>query len=229
MKNIPEFSAVIFDLDGLVLDTESTYILAWQQAAGIMGYDFSLLSASVLSGLHYRAVVEVLFTNFGADFDLPRFNRLSAECWHAYVQQQGIAKKSGFDELLALIKQFNIPFCLATNSAEMNARECLAVAGLAQTFSVIISRDDVKQGKPAPDIFLAAAQRLQQPIQQCLVLEDSPVGIQAAQAAEAIPVLIPSVLPLTTSMLTQNVTVFTDLHQVAEMVGNVFSEPFIQN
>lgn len=216
MKKLPKFSAVIFDLDGLVLDTESTYIRAWQQAARLMNYDFSVLSASALSGLHYQAIVEFLLVNFGADFDLQRFNQLSGQCWRDYVQQHGIEKKAGFDELLAVIKAQNIPFCLATNSAGSNARECLALAGLAQAFSVIISRDDVKYGKPAPDIFLTAAQRLQQPIAECLVLEDSLTGIAAAQAAGAIPVFIPSVLPVTQAALTQNVTVFADLGQVAD-------------
>lgn len=218
MKSFPKFSAIIFDLDGLVLDTESTYLMAWQQAANIMGYDAERLSAGVLSGLHYQAVVEILFNHFGADFDLERFNRLSGECWRDYVQQHGIAKKNGFDELLDVITQFTIPFCLATNSAEINARECLALAGLAQTFTIIISRDDVKQGKPEPDIFFTAAQRLQQPIRQCLVLEDSLVGIQAAQVAGAIPVFIPSGSLLTASARIQNVTVFANLNQVAKLV-----------
>jgi HAD superfamily hydrolase (TIGR01509 family) len=222
MKVLPDFSAVIFDLDGLVLDTESTYLIAWQQAAETMGYDFSVLSESMLSGLHYHAVIEILFANFGIDFDLSRFNQLSGECWRDYVQQHGIAKKSGFDELLSVIKQFNMPFCLATNSAEFNARECLRLAGLDDVFSLIISRDNVQQGKPAPDIFLHAARCLQQPIQHCLVLEDSLVGIQAAQMAGAIPVLIPSVEQSAESVINQNINVFSDLSQVVEIVRDNF-------
>ena len=217
---LPDFSAVIFDLDGLVLDTESTYIKAWQQAAQVMGCDFSILSVQALSGLHYQSLVKILLENFGANFDLARFNRLSGECWRNYVRQRGIEKKSGFDELLAVIKQLNIPFCLATNSAEINARECLTVAGLAETFSVIVSRDDVEHGKPAPDIFFTAAKRLQQPIEQCLVLEDSLVGIAAAQAAGAIPLFIPSIVSLLKSMQCQNVRMFSDLAQVANLIRN---------
>lgn len=220
MKKFPDFSAIIFDLDGLVLDTETTYIKAWQQAVQVMGHDFSVLSAQTLSGLHYQAIVNILLTNFGADFDLPRFNHLSGECWRDYVQQQGIAKKIGFDELLLIVQQREIPFCLATNSPEINARECLALAGLKDTFSVIVSRDDVKHGKPAPDIFLTAAKRLQHPIEQCLVLEDSLVGIAAAQAAKAVPVLIPSVSSIVEAVLNKDVTVFADLAQVAEIIRN---------
>lgn len=222
MKNFPDFSAVIFDLDGLVLDTESTYITAWQQTAELMGYDASGLSAFSLSGLHYQAVIKVLLENFGSDFDLPHFNCLSDKCWRDYVLQHGIKRKSGFDELLVLIIKLEIPFCLATNSAEINARECLALAGLERTFSVIISRDDVHHGKPAPDVFLTAAKRLQQPIGQCLALEDSLVGISAAQAAGAIPVLIPSIPAIAKSVINKNVMVFADLGQVAEMISNKF-------
>jgi HAD superfamily hydrolase (TIGR01509 family) len=222
MKKLPEFSAIIFDMDGLVLDTESTYIMAWQQAAEIMGYDSSCLSEQILSGLHYSAVVEVLFSCFGANFDLQRFNQLSGQCWRDYVQQHGIQKKSGFDKLLTVIKHWQIPFCLATNSAELNARECLAFAGLEQAFSIIISRDDVKHGKPAPDIFLTAAQRLQQPITQCLVLEDSLVGIQAASAAGAIPLFIPSVFPI--PAINHESVIFSDLNQVANMLRQQLSK-----
>ena len=220
MKKLPPFSAIIFDLDGLVLDTETTYFIAWQQAAETMGYDFSLLATHTLSGLHYQSLIKVLQASFGEDFDLQRFNQLSGQCWRDYVQEFGIAKKHGFDELLAVIENLNIPFCLATNSAEKNARECLALAGLQQTFSVIISRDDVENGKPAPDIFLTAAERLQHSIAQCLVLEDSLVGIAAAQAAGAIPVLIPSAVSIAESELSQNVAVFGDLNQVAQLIGN---------
>jgi HAD superfamily hydrolase (TIGR01509 family) len=220
MKRLPDFSAIIFDLDGLVLDTEITYIKAWQQAADLMGYDSAVLSMARLSGLHYQALIQVLLAGFGADFDVARFNRLSGECWRDYVQQQGIEKKTGFDELLEVIQKLAIPFCLATNSAEINARECLALAGLARTFPLIISRDDVQHGKPSPDIFLIAGKRLQQPVAQCLVLEDSWVGITAAQAAGAIPVLIPSVVSITKNFVSQNLIVFNNLTQVAEAICN---------
>jgi HAD superfamily hydrolase (TIGR01509 family) len=222
VKTFPDFSAIIFDLDGLVLDTEITYLTAWQQAAELMGYESSALTMPALSGLHYQAVTAFLVTQFGKNFDLTQFNQLSGECWRHHVQQHGIQKKSGFEELLSVIKQCNIPFCLATNSAELNARECLALADLGGVFSQLISRDDVQHGKPAPDIFLLAANRLQHPIQQCLVLEDSLVGIAAAQAAGAIPVLIPSTLPITASPITKNIAVFANLSQVTEIVESKF-------
>jgi beta-phosphoglucomutase len=216
-QTLPAFSAVIFDLDGLVLDTESTYLIAWQHAVELMGHDFSKLATFNLSGLHYQDLVKILYTCFGATFDLKRFNQLAGDCWRDYVNQHGIARKKGFDELWAVLNKREIPFCLATNSAEKNARECLSFAGLDNAFTTLISRDNVKLGKPAPDIFLYAAQCLAQPVSHCLVLEDSLIGIQAALAAEAIAVLIPS-QPLPQQRLISEAAVFADLAVIAEIV-----------
>jgi len=215
---LPEFDAVIFDLDGLLLDTESTYIDAWQQAVKTMGYDSTQLSVENLSGLHYHALVEILQNLFGTEFDLTRFNNLSGQIWYKRVQQNGIAKKTGVDALLNLLTQQQIPFCLATNSSTANAQECLTFAGLDKAFPLIIGRERVKLGKPAPDIFLLAAQQLRQPMSRCLVLEDSAVGIAAVQAAGAIAVLIPSTAAVAQMQFESAIWVFADLAEVARQI-----------
>ena len=196
MPKLSDFSAVIFDMDGLVLDTETTYFVAWQQAANAMGYALSDSFCLSLSGLHYKDIEPKLMAWCGADFNLQAFKHLSGIFWREHVNAHGIKIKHGFTELLEFIVQHQIPYCLATNSRAINAYECLELAGIKEVFSTIITRDDVQHGKPAPDIFLKAAELLQVPISQCLVLEDSHAGIMAASRAGAFSVFVPSTEPV---------------------------------
>ena len=195
MPKISEFSAVIFDMDGLVLDTEATYFIAWKQASKAMGYDFSDEFCQSFSGLYYQNIESKLITHCGVDFNLPAFNRLSGIFWREHVYAHGIGIKHGFDQLMAFIIKQQIPYCLATNSLAINVDECLELAGIKDVFSVIVTRDDVERGKPAPDIFLKAAELLNVPINECLVLEDSYAGIEAASRAGMFSVFIPSTEP----------------------------------
>ena len=189
---LADVSAVIFDLDGLVLDTERTYSIAWQQAAASLGYELSLEFCLSFSGLSGQAIRERLANQCGAGFDLTRFFELSGQVWREYVKKQGIDVKQGFFELLALIQAQELPFCLATNSRRVNALECLAIAGLVDVFNLMVCRDDVALPKPSPDVFLKAAEYLKVPINQCLVLEDSHTGVIAAYQAGALVCYIPS-------------------------------------
>ncbi len=214
-----DFSAVIFDMDGLVLDTESTYSIAWQQAASAMGYDFSEDFCLSLSGLHYPDIELKLLAYCGAEFNLQTFNRLSGECWRDHVNIHGINIKYGFAGLLDLLIKQNIPYCLATNSRTVNALECLELAGIKDVFSIIISRDHVQNGKPEPDIFLKAAELMQVDISRCLVLEDSHAGIVAASRAGAVSVFIPSIAqvdPLTVELCN---LMMDDLAQLTHAIG----------
>ncbi len=216
MLNIANFSAVIFDMDGLVLDTEATYCIAWQQAAAMMGYTLSDGFCASLSGLNGDDVKQKLLAECGADFDLPHFNQIASTVWRDHVNQHGIEVKRGFSELLAFIVQQQLPYCLATNSRAANALECLELAGLTDVFTTIISPDNVQYGKPAPDIFLTAADSLQVPIGQCLVLEDSHAGIVAATQAGAFTIFVPSTLPIDPVTLDLCDLMLFDLVQVLE-------------
>lgn len=193
---LTDFSAVIFDMDGLVLDTEITYCFAKQQAAYTMGYEFPEQFWMSMSGLHQHDMEQKMLAFCGADFDLAGFNDAAAEIWHDYVDVNGIKTRHGFYQLLDFIVEQSMPYCLATNSNAVNADKCLKFAGLQDVFPVIITRDDVRQGKPEPDIFLTAASTLNVDITRCLVLEDSHTGILAASRAGAFSVFVPSVLPV---------------------------------
>ncbi len=190
--SLPDFRAVILDLDGLILDTETSYFCAWQQAAQAMGYSLSEDFCQGLSGRNYQEVERQISQLLGPEFQLQEFRRLSSKYWRELVKKDGIAIKEGFFSLHEVLQQFAIPFCLATNSLTANARECLEFAGLQGYFPELVCRDDVDQGKPAPDLFFFAAQTLGVDIGGCLIVEDSATGIAAAAQTGAYVVLIPS-------------------------------------
>lgn len=216
--SFPKFTAVIFDMDGLVLDTEGTYFIAWQKAVQAMGYDISDDFCLTLSGLHYQAVEQQILAYCGESFDLQEFTRLSSIYWRDIVWQQGIVVKKGFFQLLSVLQKQQIPYCLATNSHKINAQECLQFSGLETTFPLIVSRDCVDHGKPSPEIFFKAAKLLDVSMSECLILEDSATGIAAAYQTPARSVYIPSVVPADQTAVEQADFVFEDLQAVAEII-----------
>ncbi len=213
--SFPRFSAVIFDLDGLVLDTESSYFKAWQQAAQSLNYTLTDQFCLSLSGMHYQAVEQKILEYCGKNFDLEKFARISGIHWRKAVSREGISVKKGFYELLSVIQKRHIPYCLATNSRKHYAQDCLGYAGLDTAFPLLVSRDCVANGKPSPEIFFKAAELLNIPIENCLILEDSAIGIAAANQTPACSILIPS----SDSAATEHADfVFTDLLALTEII-----------
>lgn len=193
---LPPFKALILDLDGLVLDTEPTYGKAWQQAARELGFDLDDQLCRQLRGCHLEAVINRLQQTFGPNFDRTAFQQLSALHWHRWVEIHGIATKPGYRALMDRVKASRIPYALATNSQRQYAEKCMALAGILGDFPVSVTRDQVESGKPAPDIYCQAANRLGLPPNECLAVEDSGPGLLAAHRAGTKPVWIPDGIPL---------------------------------
>jgi beta-phosphoglucomutase len=210
------FKGFIFDMDGLVLDTEPTYFAAWQQAVTTMGYQLQPDVFKIVSGLHYHQVEARLKIWLGQDFNLQAFKRLGTDYWRKHVREQGIAVKPGVIALLDYAKQKGIPVCLATNSWAVYARHCLAIAGLTHRFPMMITGDTVKRVKPAPDIFLKAAEMMRVDISQCVIFEDSHTGIVAASASGAYSVYVPSTFPINSQTVELCDCMIDNLTQVFE-------------
>ena len=189
---LPAFRAIIFDMDGLVLDSEPTYVHAWRQAAADFAVQLEDEFTQSLFGRQADDVERAVAEKIGADFERERFLDLAARHWRAHVGAHGIAPMPGVEELLAALEDLGIPHALATNSDSAYCAQCLGLAGLASRFPLAVTRDQVAAGKPAPDVFLEAARRLGLDAADCLVLEDSPTGLLAARRAGAVPVLVQS-------------------------------------
>ena len=218
MSQLPDFNALILDMDGLILDTEITYFSAWQQAAEVLGYQISDSFCARLSGRPFLVIEKELSLYLGETFPFAEFYSLSAELWRTAVERDGIAVKEGVHDLLQVLQAGQIPYCLATNSPEINARECLHYAGINDLFSTIVCGDHVQEPKPAADIFLRAASILQQPIQSCVVVEDSLTGLLAAKNAHAFSVLVPSMPDTDKQMQALAGIVLNDLSELSTLV-----------
>ncbi|NYT46636.1 MAG: HAD hydrolase-like protein [Candidatus Methanofishera endochildressiae] len=146
-ENLPAYNAIIFDMDGLILDTETTYFTAWQQAAKQLGYIISDDFCASLSGLPFSVIGSRLADYIDRKFPFAEFYNLSGELWRKRVQREGIAVKRGEPALPGGKRAL----LLATNSPEANARECLSYAGMSDVFEILVCRDHVPQ--PAAAIF----------------------------------------------------------------------------
>ena len=182
---------VLFDMDGVVLDTEKLYARFWAEAAHALGYPMTYEQALGMRSLNSAAGQAKLESYFGAGVSREVMRKKRVELMDAYVAEFGVEAKPGIHELLDVLKEQGIKTAIATSSPMDRATSYLGSLGLLDKFDRICSGHDVKCGKPAPDIYLHAAASIGIPPENCLAIEDSMAGIQSAHAAGCWPVLVP--------------------------------------
>jgi len=184
-------TAVLFDMDGLVLDTEKLYTRFWQEAARACGYPMTKEQALGMRSLNRGAGLAKMQSYFGpkVDYDFIRQKRI--ELMDAFVEKEGVTLKPGIRELLAFLKERGIKTAIATSSPIERTVLYLTSVGLQNSFDELVSGYMVEKGKPEPDIYLYAAKKLGAEPRNCMVLEDSPAGILAAYRAGCVPVMVP--------------------------------------
>ncbi|EPX84204.1 haloacid dehalogenase superfamily, subfamily IA, variant 3 with third motif having DD or ED [Rubellimicrobium thermophilum DSM 16684] len=188
------YDAVVFDLDGTLIDTESLCNAAGVEACAALGLPVSGEFFESLAGIDDRTRVQLIGEHVGTAVDLSAFlaawDRLCIERF-----AQGIPLKPGAIELLEQIAAAGIPLALATSSRRGPAEDKLRMAGLARHFRTVVTFDDVAAPKPAPDAYLLAVDRLGVPPARALAFEDSETGARAAHAAGLTVVQVPDLHP----------------------------------
>lgn len=213
---INKFSAVIFDMDGLLLDSETLALAAFQRSAAhfdlgdlsylfkrCIGTNMALGKAILQDGLKGLADAELFGQHWEADYKLQTKDKV-------------IPLKNGVIELLQHITTLSIPMAVATSTGTSSAKAKLEKANLLQYFNCVVGGDQVLESKPQPDIYFHAASLLSVSPQRCLALEDSANGVKAAVSAQMTVVQIPDLVEPSAEIKALNHIILNDLTQVCD-------------
>jgi len=217
-EHLRNIDAVIFDLDGLILDSERPIRDAVIEVVAALGFDMPEAFYATMIGVPGPECDLMIRDFFSASFPFDTYFETS-NAKIAEALAAGIALKSGVREILQHLDQRKTPLALATSSSRRYVERQLNANNLAPFFKAVATRDDVKRGKPHPDLFLLAAADLGVAPERCLVLEDSHNGVRAAHAAGCVPIMVPDLLQATDEMRELCLLVASDLHEVRQLLA----------
>ena len=182
---------VIFDMDGLMIDTEKLLTRFWCEAANLYGFNMTMEHVLGIRSLAAKFAEPKLKGIFGESFDYMAVRAKRIELMNDYIQKNGIEKKKGLDDLLEYLKQNGYSIAVATATDLKRTTAYLTRINIFHYFDKIVCASMVKSGKPEPDIYLKASEELGFLPSECIALEDSPNGIISAHRAGCKPIMIP--------------------------------------
>ena len=183
--------AVLFDVDGVILDTECLYSRFWMEACHFFGFPMTKEQSLQMRSLNKTAGQEKFHALFGPAADYATIRQKRIELMDAFVEKEGVAAKPGIYALLDALDEKGIPCAITSSSPYQRLERYLTPLKLFHRFQKVITGYDVPKGKPEPDLYLRGAAELGLAPNGCLALEDSPAGILSAYRAGCLPVLIP--------------------------------------
>ncbi len=212
-----KIQGVIFDMDGLMFDTERLFSHYWTDACRDFGIPRKEEFVQAVRGSSGEKMLSCVRRYYGPGLDAAAFCRRCYEYVDDYLKTT-VPKKKGLDELLGWLQKRQLPAAVASSTYRSLVERNLRTAGVEGFFRQVITGDQVEHGKPAPDIFLKAAGALGLEPQTCLVLEDSFNGVRAGAAAGCVTVMIPDLSRPTPEILALCSACLEDLGQVPAFI-----------
>lgn len=205
---------VVFDMDGVLFDTERLCLNSWNSVAEKQGLSGMEKVFEQCIGLNGNDTKELVLGHFGQDFPYDTF-RVEASVWFwDYIEQNGLPLKPGVQEILCYLKQEGYRIGLASSTKYESVVSHLKRAGIIEYFSVIVTGDMVEHSKPNPDIYLMACEKLQVKPEEAYAIEDSFNGIRSAAAAGMKPIMVPDMVQPDAGMERLSVKICKDLIEV---------------
>ncbi|MDO5388177.1 MAG: HAD family phosphatase [Clostridia bacterium] len=188
--------SVIFDMDGLMFDTERLSTKGWIECGKELGINIDVSFTNSFKGMSRMNSEKLFKEKFGKDFDYNNARKIRTEYILKYIEEKGVPVKKGLYELLKYLKSKNIKCAVATSTAKELAEIYFEKTNIREYIEAFVYGDSVPKGKPEPDIFLRAAEMMKEKPENCLVFEDSPSGIRAGKNAGMTVVAVPDMIPL---------------------------------
>ncbi|HYX81393.1 MAG TPA: HAD family hydrolase [Gemmatimonadales bacterium] len=187
MQTAEPFPALLFDLDGTLVDSVYQHVLAWHEVLGNAGIELSVWRIHRKIGMSGGLFVNALTRETGKRLPPDETRRLREQHADAFVRRSGeVRPLPGAHDLLSTLNNLDVPWAIATSGSPQTARPTIALLGVEP--KVVITREDVRHAKPDPDLFLAAAEQLGVDIEQSIVVGDSVWDLLAAQRARSLGV-----------------------------------------
>lgn len=205
--------SIIFDMDGLMLDTEKLSMQAWMIAAKEVEIEFNESIFLRMIGRNSRDIKSVLREYIKNEDQSEAFYKCAWINYHQIITDNPIPIKPGLTELLDFLEEHKISKAVATSTKSEMAEKKLKSLGLYNRFSSVVTGDQVKHGKPDPEIYLKAANNLGATPEQCVVLEDSENGIRAANAAGTCAIMIPDLIAPSVEMCKLAYKIFDSINE----------------
>lgn len=183
--------AVIFDMDGVLIDTEKWLNKYWRQAAAEAGFDMKEEHVLAIRSLAGKYAGPYLQNIFGPKFSYWTIRERRKELMKEHIARYGIEKKPGVDDLLDYLKTHHIKTAVATATDPTRAKDYLSRIGIYGKFDRIICATMVENGKPKPDIYLYACEQIGEKAADCIAVEDSPNGVRSAVDAGLRTIMVP--------------------------------------
>ena len=209
-------AAVIFDMDGLLLDSERLALAAFVATCDHFGVGDQTAVFMQCVGINQELGERVLKDGLPGTVDHLVFARLWDSKCLEYTSDAAVPLKTGAAELLQDLRGFGIPMAVATSSSTLRATQKLQDSGILQEFDVIVGGEQVQRSKPLPDIYLRAAELLGVRPETCLALEDSENGVRSALAAGMTVIQVPDLVEPSDALRELGHTILGTLHDVRE-------------